>query len=111
MRRIWFDRHEPPVLDHRLTAAAGNTQRAKGGDAAAFSGHLGMFPRTASPYRRTTIYRRFRLGSPMTATRPVARELFADGAPEVSEPGRELVGKSRQERFDRTQKALHRDRF
>src|SRR4051812_45976540 len=41
MRRIWFDRHEPPVLDHRLTAAAGNTERTKGGDAAAFFEHIG----------------------------------------------------------------------
>jgi hypothetical protein len=40
MRRIWFDRHKPPILDHRLTAAAGNAQRAKGCDAAALCGHL-----------------------------------------------------------------------
>jgi hypothetical protein len=40
MRTIWFDCDEPPVLDHRLTAAAGNAQRAKGGDTAAFFGHL-----------------------------------------------------------------------
>jgi hypothetical protein len=41
MRGIWFDRHEPPVLDHRLTAAAGNAEGAKGGNAAAFFGHIG----------------------------------------------------------------------
>jgi hypothetical protein len=40
MRRIWFDRNEPPVLDYRLTPAAGNAQRAKGSDAAASFGHV-----------------------------------------------------------------------
>jgi hypothetical protein len=39
MRGVRFNSYEPPVLDHRLTAAAGNAQRAKGGDAA-FVGHL-----------------------------------------------------------------------
>jgi nucleoside-diphosphate-sugar epimerase len=40
------------VLDHRLTAAAGNPQRAKGGGAAAFFGLLWMSPRTDSCRRR-----------------------------------------------------------
>jgi hypothetical protein len=40
MRRVGFNSYEPPVLHHRLTAAAGNAQRAKGGNAAAFVGHL-----------------------------------------------------------------------
>jgi hypothetical protein len=40
MQRIWFDRHEPTIIDHRLTAAAGNAQRAKGSDAAASFGHV-----------------------------------------------------------------------
>jgi hypothetical protein len=32
----------------------------------------------------------------------LSRQLFVDGTPEVSEAGGGLVGKSRQERFDRT---------
>jgi hypothetical protein len=40
MRRIWFDCDEPPVLDHRLTATAGNAQRTKSSNAAALCGHL-----------------------------------------------------------------------
>src|SRR6266478_7543907 len=39
------------------------------------------------------------------AGRILSRQLFVDGTPEVNEAGGELVGKSRQERFDRTQKA------
>jgi hypothetical protein len=42
MRGVRFDSYEPPILDHRLTAAAGNAQRAKCGDVAAFCGHLGI---------------------------------------------------------------------
>ena len=45
------------------------------------------------------------------AGRILSRQLFVDGTPEVNEAGGELVGKSRQERFDRTQKAKDRDRF
>ena len=45
------------------------------------------------------------------AGRILSRQLFVDGTPKVSEAGGELVGKMRQERFDRIQKAEHRDRF
>jgi len=37
--------------------------------------------------------------------------IFVDGTPEVSATAGELVGKSRQERFDSTQETEHRDRF
>src|SRR4029077_12745781 len=67
MRRIWFDRDEPPVLDHRLTAAAGNAEGAKGGDAATFFGHL-RYSRTNNARRRTVVCPRSRVGSPQNVT-------------------------------------------
>src|ERR1700736_6251023 len=69
MRRIWFDRHEPPILHYRLTAAAGDAQRAKGGDATTYSGHLKTTSRTDSPRRRMVVCPRSRLGSPANITR------------------------------------------
>src|ERR1700730_480437 len=65
MRRIWFDRHEPPILDHRLAAAAGNAQRAKGCDAAALCGHL-RFLTTDIARRWNSVCPRSRVGSPQT---------------------------------------------
>src|ERR1700719_2314862 len=69
MRRIWFDRHEPTIIDHCLTAAARDAQRAKGGDAATCSGHLKTTSRTDSPRRRMVVCPRSRLGSPANVTR------------------------------------------
>jgi hypothetical protein len=63
MRGIGLDANESPVLDHRLTAAAGNAQRAKGGDAAAVSGHQ-SFLTTDIARRWISVCPRSRVGSP-----------------------------------------------